>query len=292
MKTREVLFNALRGALIGTAEVIPGVSGGTVALVVGLYDRIVGSAANFVQGFIKLFTKTGRSLAIENFRKVEIGMLLPLVAGMGLALVAGAAIIEPLLHDYPEFMRAGFAGMIAVSIYVPVKLAGKFSLANYSLLAAGALGAFILTSLPRGTDAAPASWWVVAAAALAVCALVLPGVSGSFLLLSMGMYQPTIAAVNERDFGYLGLFLAGAVIGLGSFAILMQYLLARHHAATLSLMAGLMVGSLRALWPWQTEEGALQPIADLPGVLVAFTVGSLAVVAVMALESNFKRQRH
>ena len=287
-----MLLNALRGVLIGTAEVIPGVSGGTVALVVGLYDRIVGSAANFVQGFLKLFTKTGRLTAIENFRKVEVRMLLPLVAGMGLALVAGAAVIEPLLHDYPELMRALFAGMIAVSIYVPVKLAGKFSSLHYLLLTGGAVIAFILTSLPRSADVIPASWWVVVAAALAVCALVLPGVSGSFLLLSMGMYQPTIAAVNERDFGYLGLFLAGAVIGLGSFAILLQYLLAKYHAATLSLMAGLMVGSLRALWPWQSDEGSLEPIANLPTALLAFAIGAISVIAVMAIESKFKPQRH
>jgi putative membrane protein len=286
------LLNALKGALIGAAEVIPGVSGGTVALVVGLYDRIIGSAASFVRGLIALFRPSQRPVAMKNFRQVELSMLLPLVAGMGIALVAGAALIEPLLHDYPEMMRALFAGMIAASVYVPIKMVGKVSISNLLLLGVGAVAAFVLTSLPRAAEATPSSWWVVLSAALAVCALVLPGVSGSFLLLSMGMYQPTIAAVNDRDFGYLGLFISGAVVGLASFAMLMQFLLSRYHGATLSLMAGLMIGSLRALWPWQQETGEMLPVGDISAALIWFSVGAGVVSALIVWETQLKRRSH
>lgn len=219
-------------------------------------------------------------------------MLLPLVAGMGVALIAGAALIEPLLHDYPEMMRALFAGMIAASVYVPIKMVGKVSVSKLTLLGAGTVAAFVLTSLPRTVEAAPSSWWVVLSAALAVCALVLPGVSGSFLLLSMGMYQPTIAAVNDRDFGYLGLFISGAVVGLASFAMLMQFLLSRYHGATLSLMAGLMIGSLRALWPWQQETGEMLPVGDISAALIWFSVGAGVVSALIVWESQLKRRSH
>ena len=182
--------------------------------------------------------------------------------------------------------------MIAASIYVPVRMAGRLSLRSSGLLALGAIGAFVLTSLPRATAEQPAGWWIVLSAALAVCALVLPGVSGSFLLLSMGMYQPTIAAVNDRDFGYLGLFLVGAIIGLGSFAFLMQYLLARYHRETLALMAGLMIGSLRALWPWQSETGNVEPISNIPMTALLFLLGASIVAGLIVWERQLEHRPH
>ena len=127
---------------------------------------------------------------------------------------------------------------------------------------------------------------------IAVCALVLPGVSGSFLLLAMGLYAPTLAAVNDRDLVYLGVFALGAVLGLGSFVPLLQWLLERRRRVTLAVMTGLMLGSLRALWPWQTEDGGvLAPVAEqLPLVIALVIAGAALVVALLVAESRLVRR--
>ena len=131
---------------------------------------------------------------------------------------------------------------------------------------------------------------VVLAGALAVCALVLPGVSGSFLLLSIGMYAPTIRAVNDRDLGYLGALVLGAAVGLGLFVVGLQWLLEHRRRVTLVVMTGLMAGALRALWPWQDEDHHLLPVGDGAGsaALLAL-VGAVVVAALMYVHERAVR---
>jgi len=163
---------------------------------------------------------------------------------MILAILTTASILEPLLVAEPEIVLAAFAGMLIASLYVPIRLVSKsFRATHVAILILGATAAFWLTSVPNAGLDNPVAWQIVLFAGLAVCALVLPGVSGSFFLLAVGMYAPTIAAVNNRDLGYLGLFVAGAIIGLLSFAIAMKWFLDNYRALTLSLMIGLMIGS-------------------------------------------------
>lgn len=282
--------NALRGMLIGTAEVIPGVSGGTVALIVGVYEEIINGISHLVRagGFLlrgKL-PEAGRQ-----FRQIRLVILLPILFGMILAILTTAAVLEPLLVAEPEIVRAAFAGMLTASLVVPIRLVGKnFRPPHVAILILGAAGAFWLTSLPTAGLDEPVAWQIALFAALAVCALVLPGVSGSFFLLAVGMYAPTIAAVNNRDLGYLGLFVIGAIIGLLSFAMAMKWFLDNHRVLTLSLMIGLMVGSLRALWPWQSQERELLAATDPLGPVVALGLG-LAVVALTIVIERYFRTR-
>lgn len=254
------LLNLLRGALIGVAEVIPGVSGGTVALITGVYTRIINSAAEAVRGFFLLFSFSRLKLVESGarFRSMSWSLLIPLLIGMLTAIFVAAGVIEPLLEQYPTLTRALFAGLIAASLIVPIRLAGPdWKLLDYIFLTLAAVLAFALTSIPRAVDADPGFVVIMASAAVAVSALVLPGVSGSYLLLAMGMYAPTLSAVNERDFGYLGTFVLGAILGLAGFVWLLQWLLSNYRKPTLVVMTGLMIGSLRALWPWQSESGEL-----------------------------------
>lgn len=254
------LLNLVRGGLIGIAEVIPGVSGGTVALITGVYTRIINSASEAVRGFLLLFGFSKNKLVQSGarFRAMSWSLLIPLLVGMVTAIFLAAGIVEPLLENYPSLTRALFAGLIAASLIVPIRLAGKgWGLVEYSLLVVSALAAFALTSIPRAADVSPGFLVIVLSAAVAVCALVLPGVSGSYLLLALGMYAPTLAAVNNRDFGYLGTFVLGAVLGLALFVSALQWLLENRRRLTLVVMSGLMIGSLRALWPWQDESGSL-----------------------------------
>lgn len=273
------LANAFRGFLIGVAEVIPGVSGGTVALVVGIYERVLDQAALVARVLAEVTKTRGKSLV--SLGKLDFGFLVPVLMGMVSAILLAAAILEPLIVQEPEITLALFAGLIAVSLLVPFRMVSAWNLKLFAVGGAGAVAAFLLTSLPRGAQTNPEPWFVFLAAAVAVCALVLPGVSGSFFLLAIGMYQPTIAAVNDLDFAYLGLFVLGALIGFFSFALLMQFLLSKYRNVILALMAGLMLGSLRALWPWQSSSAEILAPSDPLGPALACLAGGLTVLALI-----------
>lgn len=283
-----IVLNALRGMLIGVAEIIPGVSGGTVALVVGVYSRILESAEHVLRALgILVVSQGGNRLkpALTEFGRASWSMLIPLLFGMVLAIFLAAAAIESLLEGYPSLLRAAFAGMILVSIYVPWKLSGaSLSLGSLAIISASAALSFFLVGLPRFESSEPSAIVIFLAAAVAVCALVLPGVSGSFLLLTLGMYAPTIAAVTAVDFGYLGIFIFGAIVGLAGFTFFLNWLLRSFKTATYLIMTGLMLGSLRALWPWQDDAGIEQAASSLVPELVSFAGGAAAVLVLLMVQ--------
>jgi len=280
-----VIANLLRGFLIGIAEVIPGVSGGTIALIVGIYERIIGSAANAVEAFALLLRGKLQEAKVAA-RQIDWLLVLPVLVGMFAAIFAAAAAIEPLLESQPENLRGLLAGLILVSLLVPYRMVGaSWRVTDYLLGLIAAAISFLLVSLPRQEVTDPALALVFMAAAVAVCALVLPGVSGSFLLLAIGFYAPTIAAVNDLDFGYLSVFVLGAIVGLALFATALRWLLVNQRRITLVVMTGLMVGSLRALWPWQDNLG--QPVSpESVTPLVFFAVGALFGALLLWVQSR------
>jgi putative membrane protein len=277
--------NAVRGALIGSAEVVPGVSGGTVALVTGVYERLIASAGHLLTALRLLLTD--RPAARGELRRVDWGTVLPVAVAMVLAVVTLARVIEPLLEEHPERSRALFLGLVLASIVVPASMVGRWGRRELLLGGAAALVAVVLTSIPPAGDASPPLLFVFVAAAFAVCALVLPGISGSFLLLSIGVYEPTLAAVNNRDLPYMLTFAAGAVTGLALFVKVLQWLLAHRRRATLSVMTGLMIGSLRALWPWQDDDrGLLAPSGQVGPVVALVLLGVGIVVALLLVQAR------
>ena len=286
-----VLVDLVRGGLIGVAEVIPGVSGGTIALIVGVYQRIIDSAAAFTKGVLQLLSFDTAGLKSE-FRKIDLPLLLPLGVGMLSAIVLAAAALEPLLKNEPEIMRGLFFGMILASLYVPYKMGTKIWVArDYLTALVAALLAFSLMSLPRAAAFEPNLLVVFLGAAVAICALVLPGVSGSFLLLALGLYAPTIAAVNDRNWLYLLVFILGAMVGLGAFSTLLSWLLSNRRRVTLVIMTGLMLGSLRALWPWQDQQGeVLAPSSFEPTLAVA--AGAVVVGGLILWQAKLDSRSH
>jgi putative membrane protein len=284
----ETILNFIRGSLIGIAELIPGISGGTIALITGVYTRIIDSAAEAVRGIVLLFgfSKANLAKSATHFKAISWSLLIPMLIGMATAIFVAAGIVEPLLEQYPTVTKALFAGLIAASLFVPITLSGMgWKLTHYLVLLVSASAAFAFTSIPRAADADPSFLVILISAAFAVCALVLPGISGSYLLLALGIYAPTLAAVNDRDFGYLGTFVLGAIIGLASFVSLLQWLLANKLKMTMVVMTGLMIGSLRALWPWQSETGSvLAPETGFGIELLMFGVGSMIVLALIVIE--------
>lgn len=277
---------------MGAAEVIPGVSGGTIALIVGVYQTLIDAIANLVlalRQFLGLAEgKASPSRAVHTIKNLPWPLLLPLGIGMGIALVLGARIIEPLLEEQPIAMNALFFGLVLAGVFVPAHMVLKVGGWNftYALIAfVSALALFALLGLPQGNIQNPGLLAVFFSAALAICALVLPGVSGSFLLVTMGMYENTIAAVNDRNFTYLAVFALGAIVGLGLFVSLLRWLLEHRSRITLVIITGLMVGSLRALWPWQGSERELQAPADQVGLaLLMFIIGAVFVAVLLVIE--------
>ena len=276
------LADLVRGSLIGAAEVVPGVSGGTIALITGVYDTLIGSAATIIRALVGSFRAEGRLERWREVARLPWWRVVSILLGMAAAIVVASRLLEPVIEDYPEHTRAVFLGLIVASITIPLQMAGGLNgLRGFAIIVVSAAATFVLTGLPPASESNPSTLVIVLAAAVAVCALVLPGVSGSFLLLTLGLYQPTIAAVNDRDLGYLGVFIVGAILGLGSFVVVLQWLLANHRRTTLLVMTGLMMGSTRALWPWQTDDRALLAPGGDWLTMAALVLGGIVVVAAL-----------
>ncbi|MDX2376026.1 DUF368 domain-containing protein [Microbacterium sp. LRZ72] len=298
-------LNMLRGALIGLAELIPGISGGTVALITGVYERLIDSASRVVSAVkTLLFGPDRRRGFVAEIRRVEWWLVAPILIGMIGMVVALAGLIESVVSSEVELSRGLFFGLVAVSILVPIQLIPRASrrvrdrIGGIAVFVAAAAIAFVLIDIAAGGFAVdPPLWVVFFAAAIAVCALVVPGVSGSFFLLAMGLYSPTLIAVDERDLGYLGVFALGALVGLVTIVRVMKWLLDRHRRLTLLAMAGLMLGSLRALWPWQSmppgeSHGIGTPVAPydpIAGPIVLAVVGAAIVGLLILVERRIQR---
>lgn len=286
----------MRGGLVGAAESVPGISGGTIALVVGLYDDLIDAAGQVLHAARELVTgvvrRTGLTTARRAWREIDWPLLVPVLLGMVVVLLLSLSFIAPLLESYPVPVRSAFFGMIVVSVAVPLRLMpGRFRVLDGVLLVLAAAAGFFLTGLPPGQVDDPSLWFVFLGAAVAINALVLPGVSGSFVLLAMGLYVPVQQAVADRDLAFVGVFLLGAAVGLGSFVKLLQWLLHHRRQATMAVLAGLMVGSLRALWPWQTEEGALlAPTGSVVVPVLLALAGAAVVLLAMLWEARTARR--
>lgn len=285
---RNPIGNLLRGALIGVVETVPGVSGGTVALVTGIYDELIGAGHEMTAAARRLITGPDRLAGMRtHLRALPWILVIPLLIGMAGAVLTLAGPVSRLVEQHPQTMRALFLGLVAGSVLVPVRLSGgRWRLPELLLFVAGAIAGVVLTSLPS-TSVEPSPWIVAPAAAIAVCALVLPGVSGSFLLLSIGLYQPTLQAVDERDLRYIAWFGLWAFVGLVVIVRVMRHLLVAHHRGTMVVLAGVMIGALRSLWPWQDDAGALHaPGADWPLLLALAVAGVLAVQLLVLVEAR------
>jgi putative membrane protein len=296
---REIPLTIFRGFCMGAADIVPGVSGGTVALVFGIYRRLIDSI-RLGSSAIGRFVKMDVSGAIERLRQVEWAFLISLLGGIGLAVVTLSHLIETLLHDHPVQMSALFLGLVAGSAVIAWKLLQRRDGTRAMVLVAAAIITFLLLGLRGGTTedavaqvADPALWIFFGAGAIAICAMILPGVSGSFLLVTMGMYGAVLGSVNERDLLPLALFLLGCVTGLGLFSQVLHWALENHYDTVMAVLVGLMIGSVRVLWPWpdgveSTELGA--PTAPILGPILLAVLGLVVVLAVQYVSERLENR--
>lgn len=282
------VFYVIFGGLIGLAEMVPGVSGGTVALVVGIYERAIRNGDALLHT-VRTALRDRKHLK-DATSKVEWSFLIAVGLGMVLTVLSFSSVMHSFVEESPQTSRALFMGMVAVSIAVPLQMISGQALAAkrvpaYAMFAIAAAATFFLTGVTSAEKSDPSLIVVFFAAMIAVCALVLPGVSGSFILLSLGLYGPVIGAVADRDLTVMGVFALGALTGITLFIKLLDYLISTHRTLTLATMAGLMLGSLRALWPWQTEQAELlAPSGNVVGTVLWILLGGALVAAIMYAE--------
>lgn len=244
----------VKGMGMGAADVIPGVSGGTIAFITGIYEELIHSIRSFDLTAIKLFF-TGKWKSF--WKHINGTFLLAVFGGIFISVVSLARLLEYLLHNYPIHIWSFFFGLILISSYV---VARKIKNWNYPIvvaLVAGIGAAFYITSVTPAQTSDEA-WFIMLSGALGSCAMILPGISGSFILLLLGKYEFALDAVNNVDITSLLLLGAGAVIGLISFAKLLSWLFKKYHDITIAVLAGFMLGSLNKIWPWkETVESVM-----------------------------------
>ncbi|CAN5860109.1 DUF368 domain-containing protein [soil metagenome] len=289
---RSFVLHLLRGFAMGSADLVPGVSGGTVALVLGIYRRLIKSIRIGAGSLARLIRLDVGGFA-RSLKQVEWAFLLPLLIGIAAAVVSLSRLIENLLDTVPVRMAGVFFGLVAGSLVVAWRLIDRRDLTRSALVVLTGVVTFWLLGFSAGTVADPAWWMFLAGGALAICAMILPGISGSFLLLMVGMYEAVLGAVNQRDLDSIVLVAIGAVTGLALFSTLLNRLLDRHQDTVMAVLVGLMAGSLRVLWPW--PDGTAGPSMSAPGgdvvLPVLFAVaGAALVLAVTRKEASIEAQ--
>ena len=243
---------------MGAADVIPGVSGGTIAFIMGIYDEFVGSLASINAEALRLLFK-GRFAAF--WKHINGSFLLSLVIGIGISIIALAGLMQMLLSDFPIQTWAFFFGLIVASSLFIIRGISGWKLREGLLLVFGILlGAVICTLSPTQTP--DGLWFIFLSGALAICAMILPGISGSFILLILGKYEYVLGAISGlvagvdpgRNLLILGVFGLGAIIGILAFSRFLHWLLARWQKETMIVLAGFIIGSLVKIWPWSNSE--------------------------------------
>ncbi|WP_232802930.1 DUF368 domain-containing protein [Gracilimonas amylolytica] len=256
---KEAPFLALKGFLMGSADIVPGVSGGTMALIVGIYERLLNAIKSVNVRFIKLFFRLKWK---EAFNEIHLLFLVFLFAGIFAALGFFTKVVplQVYMFTHPEIVFGLFFGLILGSIYILIKALERFTKAEVVALIIGvAFGIWIVSLVPADTPEHPA--FVFLSGSIAICAMILPGISGSYLLLIMRKYDYLLSQIGmlggvETMDGLIGLlpFILGAVVGLALFSRFLSWLLSKYHPQTIAVLIGFLIGSLYVIWPYQHRE--------------------------------------
>jgi len=261
---KQYLLVLTKGMGMGAADVVPGVSGGTIAFITGIYEELIHSIKSIDIGAVQLFFK-GRWVSF--WKHINGNFLLSVFAGIFIAVVSLARLLEHLLETQPVLIWSFFFGLILVSSWVVARRIKVWDYAKVVAIVAGVGTAFYITSVTPA-ETTDAAWFIVLAGILASCAMILPGISGSFILLLLGKYAFALNAVNEVEIGSLLLLGGGAVIGLLSLSRLLSWLFTKYHDVTVAVLAGFMIGSLNKIWPWKETvetvviDGVTKPLVE------------------------------
>ena len=264
-----------QGFVMGASNLVPGVSGGTMALIMGIYEELISSIKSVLnRDAIKLALrfKIKQALVLVPWQ-----FLAAVATGIFMSVFTMSFFLEWVLHNYPSLLWAFFFGLVAASIYTVSRQIERWGIVPIVGIALGAAGAYTLVGLvPVET---PDTWWFfIFSGAVAICGMVLPGVSGSFMLVLLGKYERILSAVTNWDILTLLMVIVGAVVGILTVAQVLSWLFKKYHDGTIAVLMGMLIGSLRKVWPWKTVEAGLDR-----NVLPAAWTGEVTTIIVLAL---------
>lgn len=249
------LLLSLKGVAMGAADVVPGVSGGTIAFITGIYEELIESINRISLSSLKVLKKDG----VKAFwNEINGTFFLFLFAGIIVSIASLAKGVLYLLENHPILIWSFFFGLIVASAILVGKSITKWSVKEMVAVVIGTVIAGWISTI-QTVGHADASWYIFLSGAIAICAMILPGISGSFILVLMGSYHQVLGAIKEKDFALIALFMGGCVVGILSFARLLKWLFAKFKNATVALLTGFMIGSLLKVWPWKAKVGS-EPI--------------------------------
>ncbi len=252
MKFNLILF--LKGMAMGAADVIPGVSGGTIAFISGIYERLISALSAIDPSLISLLRKEGFAAV---WKKVDGFFLLVLLSGIATSILSLAKGVTYLLDHHPIPIWSFFFGLIIASVLVVQRQIKVNQWMNLVPFAIGIAFAWWITMLAP-SQSTNSLWFIFFSGAIAICAMILPGISGSFILVIMGKYQYILESLHELRYEVIFVFIAGCIIGLLSFVRLVKWLFAKYHDISIALLGGFMIGSLNKVWPWKITMESLQ----------------------------------
>ncbi len=278
---KEYIGLVLRGMAMGASDIVPGVSGGTMAFILGIYEELINSIRTigqpeFIQAVLKFRIK-------DVFRILNWQFLIAIAGGITISFLTLSKGLEWLLINQPVYLWSFFFGLVLASIYSVSKRVTKWTPSLIGVLLVGTVGAFFLVgTVPHQT---PDTWWFLfLSGALAICAMILPGISGAFILVLLGKYQFILSALNDRDLVSLSLVALGAGIGIVTFAQIIGYFFKQYHNGTVAVLTGLMIGSLRKIWPWKED---LDWLTDAAGKFVLDSEGHKIIIEQAARLPDF-----
>jgi putative membrane protein len=282
---------------MGAADVVPGVSGGTMAFILGIYDELLEAINAVDMTFIRRILTFKWREAFEDF---PWKFLLAVFLGIMTAVLTLASALHWALEEYPVYVWSFFFGLIVASIFIVRKRVGKWNAINIVAALVATVGAYVLVGLtPSETPHTPLLLFL--SGAFAICAMILPGISGAFILVLLGKYAFVLGAVKNFDFVTMALVAAGAVAGLLFFVRLLRWLLKTNHDLVVAILTGFMLGSLRKVWPWKTFESLSEtfvretnfiPTALSSEVLIAIFIMLAGITGIILVEKFANRQEN
>ena len=265
-KLKDYALLVLKGMGMGAADVVPGVSGGTIAFITGIYDELIDSIKGIGAANLKLLF-TG--WLAEFWRKANCAFLLSVVAGIGISVLSLAKVITWLLAEQPVLVWSFFFGLVLASAWFVAKSIVGWGWKTVLALVAGAAVAWYVT-VATPAETSTALPFIFLCGAIAICAMILPGISGSFILVLLGKYFYIMEAVKSLRLVVLAVFAAGALTGIAVFSRILSYTLRRFRSVTLAVLSGFMLGSLGKVWPWKKvletyvdSHGAVKPLVEV-----------------------------
>lgn len=262
---KDYLIIALKGAGMGAADVVPGVSGGTIAFITGIYEELIFSIRSVNAKSLKLLL---RGKFVSFAKAVNLSFLVALLLGVAFSVLSLAKLMTYLLEVFPIPTWAFFFGLIISSAILVGKKVERWNAISIVIVIMGALIGYAITTLsPASTP--DALWFIFVSGMLAICAMILPGISGAFILLMLGKYAYILGAIEVFDFKVIAVFLLGASVGIISFSNVLGYFLKHYHNETIALLTGFMIGSLNKVWPWKEtletftdRHGEVMPLVE------------------------------